>query len=132
VTPLEKGFRVKYIVLVLTVAGVPAYAHHSFPAFYFEDQTVSIEGALVAFEYRAPHAWVHVKAADADGRPQTFAAEWANPSRLSRENVTKDTLKIGDRVIVTGSPGRTPGEYKLHLKKIERPADGWKWETRRR
>jgi len=41
--------------------------------------------------------------------------------------VTKDTLRPGDKVIVTGSPPRDPSEYRLHLKRIERPADGWKW-----
>jgi thiamine monophosphate kinase len=61
-----------------------------------------------------------------------FAAEWANPARLTRDNVTKDTLKPGDRVIVTGSPGRTASEYKLHLKRIVRPADGWSWIGGRR
>ena len=44
----------------------------------------------------------------------------------------KDTLKPGDRVIVTGSPGRNAAERKIHLKRIERPADGWSWGGRRR
>ena len=115
--------------LVLATAGV-AHAHHSFPAFYFEDQTISIEGELVEFEYRAPHAWVHVRGRDADGAMRTFAAEWANPNRLGRDRVTKDTLKPGDYVIITGSPSRKSDERKLHLKRIERPADGWKWVRR--
>jgi hypothetical protein len=35
-------------------------------------------------------------------------------------------------VIVTGSPGREETEYKLHLKAIERPKDGWSWRQRPR
>lgn len=120
------------VMIAALAGGVGLSAHHSFPAFYFEDQIVSVQGELVEFDYRAPHVWVHIKAPDAEGRLQTFAAEWANPSRLSRENVTKESLRPGDVVIVTGSPGRTAGEHKLHLKKIERPADGWKWEARMR
>jgi hypothetical protein len=109
---------------------VPVSAHHSFPAHYFEDQTVSIEGELVEFEYRSPHAWVRVMAPDEKGVLQQFSAEWANPSRLSQLGVTKETLKPGDRVVVTGSPGRNPAERRIHLKSIQRPADGWAWKGR--
>jgi uncharacterized protein DUF6152 len=108
----------------------PVSAHHSFPAHYFEDQTVSIDGELVEFEYRAPHAWVRVMAPDEKGVLQQFSAEWANPSRLAQLGVTKETLKPGDRVIVTGSPGRNPSERRIHLKSIQRPADGWSWAGR--
>ena len=102
-------------------------AHHSFPAYYFEEQTVTIEGTVVEFDYRAPHAWLHVLAPDADGQMQRFSAEWANPQRLGRDGVTADRIKAGDVVRITGSPGRTASERKIHLKRIERPADGWKW-----
>ena len=107
--------------------GVPVSAHHSFPAFYFEEQSVTVEGELVEFEYRSPHAWVRVMAKDDRGEMQQYAAEWANPTRLGRGGVAKDTLKAGDHVVITGSPGRNPAEHHLHLKSILRPADGWKW-----
>jgi hypothetical protein len=104
-----------------------AYAHHAFAAYYFEEQMISIEGDVVEIDYQNPHAWVHVAAPDSSGRLQKYGAEWSNPGRLSQQGVTRDTLRPGDRVIVTGSPARDPGAYRLHLKRIERPADGWKW-----
>ena len=112
--------------VALAVAAV-ADAHHSFPAYYFEDQTVTIEGSVVEFDFRAPHTWLHVLAPDTDGQAQRFSAEWANPQRLARDGVTADRIKPGDVVRITGSPGRTPSERKMHLKRIERPADGWAW-----
>jgi thiamine monophosphate kinase len=48
-----------------------------------------------------------------------------------RDGVTRETLRAGDRVIVTGSPGRSASEYKIHLKRIQRPADNWAWDPRR-
>jgi hypothetical protein len=123
------------MILVLGVvacAVAPAAGHHSFSAYYFEDRSMTVEGALIEFEYRAPHAWVRVEAPDESGRLRTYAAEWNNPSRLTRDGITKDTLRAGDRLVVTGSPGRNAGEYKLHLKKVVRPSDGWTWEARRR
>ncbi len=64
---------------------------------------------------------------DNSGQVQRVSGEWANPNRLRQAGIDKDTLKPGDRLIVTGSPSRHPTEYKIHLKRLERPADGWKW-----
>jgi len=108
-------------------AALPIAAHHSWTATYLEDQTVSVEGEIVELAYQNPHAWVHVSSRDTSGRMQTVGAEWASPSRLSQQGVTRETLKPGDRVILTGSPDRDPAAYRMHLKRIERPADGWKW-----
>ena len=119
-------------VLVGLLMGGVARAHHSFASYYFEEQSVSIEGEVESFDLRAPHAWLYVMAPDAQGRMQRFAAEWANPTRLRGDGIGRETLKAGDRVIVTGSPGRTPSEYKIHLKGIQRPADGWEWRGGRR
>ena len=116
------------IALVLVLASGPLVSgHHSFAAHYFEEQLVTVQGTLVEFEYRAPHAWVHLSVSGDDGAIQKYSAEWSNPNRLSRDGITKETLKAGDVVIVTGAPGRNAGENRIHLKGIERPADGWKW-----
>ena len=114
------------LVLVLT-SGPLVAGHHSFAAHYFEEQSVTVQGTLVQFDYSAPHAWVHLSVTDERGAARQYSAEWANPNRLSRDGITKDTLKPGDRVIVTGSPGRNASENRIHLKGIERPADGWRW-----
>jgi uncharacterized protein DUF6152 len=115
---------------LLTVT-ISAFAHHSFPAHYFEEQSVTVQGELVEFEYKSPHAWVHVMVKDSSGQAQKYSAEWSNPSRLQQLNITKDTLKAGDLLIITGAPGRNATERNIHLKAIERPADGWKWGARR-
>lgn len=121
------------LALVLMLASAPFVSgHHSFAAHYFEEQSVTVQGTLVEFDYSAPHAWVHLTAADERSGSQRYSAEWSNPNRLSRDGITKETLKPGDVVIVTGAPGRNAGENRIHLKRIERPADGWKWGMRPR
>ncbi|OFW37494.1 MAG: hypothetical protein A3F70_14770 [Acidobacteria bacterium RIFCSPLOWO2_12_FULL_67_14] len=109
------------------VSVVPIAAHHSFSAHYLEDQSVSLEGTVKEFQYRSPHAMLVFTAPAPAGRTQTYAAEWANPNRLNRQGITQDTLKPGDVVVVTGSPGRVAADHKVHLKGIRRPADGWEW-----
>jgi exonuclease VII large subunit len=115
-------------VLVATaVLAIQTSAHHSFAAEYLEDQRVTIEGDLVQVDYRSPHSWVHVNAKDVSGVVRQIAAEWGSAARLKQWGVTEQTLKPGDHVIVSGSPSRDPGQYRMHLKSIRRPADGWEW-----
>jgi hypothetical protein len=117
--------------LVLTIAvlvgGVALSGHHSFAAKYFEERTISMEGELVRFEFRNPHAWVYFMSPDEQGQLREYGGEWSNVNRLVQQGITKNTLQPGDKLIVTGSPSRNASEYAVHVKRLERPADGWKW-----
>lgn len=104
-----------------------AFGHHSFAATYFEERSVTIAGSVVEFAYRSPHAWVYLDVTDAKDKVSRYGAEWANPNRLTRDGITTETLRPGDRVIITGSPGRKANDNNIHLKRIERPVDGWQW-----
>lgn len=113
--------------LAALVAAVPAYAHHSFAATYSEDKNIKVEGELVQFLMRNPHSFVHVEGKDEKGQMQRWAVEWAGGLQLSREGVSRDTLKVGDKVVIEGNPGRNPDDHRLRMRAISRPADGWKW-----
>lgn len=121
------------MLMVLLVAGMAAFAtrataHHSFAATYLEDQEVTIEGELVQFLYRNPHSFVHVMALDPkDGKMYRWAVEWGGGGQLGQQGVTRDTLQPGDRVVITGSPGRNPEDHRLRMRSILRPKDGWRW-----
>jgi hypothetical protein len=119
------------LVMGTVVAAVPAYAHHSFAAYYNEGESVSLEGTVHEFQYKSPHAVVVFHVPDAAGRLQKYEAEWANPSRLQRQGITASALRPGDVVRITGSPGRKASENKVHLKGIRRASDGWSWGGRR-
>jgi hypothetical protein len=113
------------IASLLAVAGA-ASAHHSFSATYLEDREITIEGELAAFMYRNPHSFVHVMAPDEHGDMQRWSVEWAGAAALSGE-VARDTLKPGERVVVSGNPGRSAEDFRMRLRRISRPADGWEW-----
>jgi hypothetical protein len=109
------------------LAATAAYSHHSFARDYAEDKQISLEGDVVSFEYRNPHAWVYFTANDGTGVPRKFGAEWANPRRLGQQGIGASHIKAGDHVIIGGSPSRSATTYNVHLKSIQRPADGWSW-----
>ena len=118
-------------LLILSIgsllAASAAYAHHSFAKDYAEEKQISLEGDIVSFEYRNPHAWVFFTANDSNGVMRKFGAEWANPRRLQQQGVGATDLKAGDHIIISGSPSRSAATYSIHLKSIRRPADGWTW-----
>jgi hypothetical protein len=113
--------------LMGAAVSVPVLAHHSFPATYMVDQTVTIEGTVSQFLFRNPHSFVHVVVLDKSGKTVTWAVEWGAGGALGAANVTNDSLKPGDKVIVTGNPARDVGSHRLRMRSIERPSDGWKW-----
>jgi hypothetical protein len=109
------------------LAQQPLLGHHSFGNFYLEDDMIEVEGTIVEFQYRAPHAWVHIQGQDNFGKQQAYSAEWSNPTRLERDGITKNTLKPGDYVRIWAAPNRNPTDNRIHLKRIERPRDKWQW-----
>jgi hypothetical protein len=116
------------VLLVGSAFAAAASAHHSFTATYDEAGEMRIEGEVVQFLFRNPHSMIHVSAPDATGAVHRWAIEWAGVGTLAGEGVTRETLRIGDQVLVSGNPGRNAADHRLRLLSIERPLDGWKWQ----
>jgi hypothetical protein len=109
------------------LGAVPARAHHSFAAAYFEDQIQSIEGDLALVQFRNPHTWLYVDAKDEKGASQRYSIEWGSGIQLTNQGVARTTLKAGDHLVVTGNPGQECRRPSPAHADVERPADGWKW-----
>ena len=89
---------------------------------------MKIEGTLKEFIWRNPHSFMKVEAPDDKGEAQLWVVEGAAPTQLAEGGVTRNTLKPGDHVIITGQPGRIADDHRMLLEKIERPSDGFKWQ----
>jgi hypothetical protein len=124
----------RYLVGLLAagalVLGAQAYAHHSFAATYLEDQSVTIEGELVQFLFRNPHSFVHVNVKEKDGSTIRYAVEWGGAGQLGGQGVTRESLKPGDHVVISGSPGRNPADHRVRMVSLRRPKDGFGWGQR--
>ena len=115
------------IAAVGLLVGGAGSAHHSYAATYDTSKDVKLEGKLVQFIYRNPHTFVHVQAPDDTGTMQRWAIEWAGTSQLDRAGVSRDTLKIGDKVVITIHPSRVGGENRGLMVNLVRPSDGFNW-----
>ena len=122
-----KRYLVVLLVAAATLAGARAYAHHSFAATYFEDRMVTIEGDLAQFQFRNPHSWVHVNVKEKDGTVVRYAVEWGGTGQLGNTGITRDTLKIGDHVIISGNPARNPKQHQVRMLSLHRTKDGFGW-----
>jgi len=104
-----------------------AYAHHSYAATYDVTREITIEGKLVQFVYRNPHSFVHVATTDDKGAAERWAVEWSGTTQLNNAGVTKESLKVGDVVVIRARPSRVSGEFRALMLNLKRPSDGFTW-----
>lgn len=103
------------------------HAHHSIASFYDSSRQVTVEGLVTEFRFVNPHPFLIIDAAADNAAPQTWRLEMDNRFELAEIGITADTFKLGDRVVVTGSAGRTQPQT-LYLRRLDRPADGLRYE----
>ena len=113
----------------LAAAGA-AFAHHSYGATYDTKKEIKLEGKLAQFVYRNPHSFVRMTAPDEHGTVQRWAVEWSGTSQLANDGVTRESLKVGDAIVVTARPSRVPNEYRVLMVRLTRPSDGFSWGSR--
>ena len=69
-------------------------------------------------------------APDENGEMQRWGVEWGGAGALTGQGVTRDTLKPGDKVVITGNPGRNAADHRLRMRTLLRPSDGFGWGQR--
>jgi DNA/RNA endonuclease YhcR with UshA esterase domain len=89
------------VALTLIAVSVPMFAHHGTAA-YDLSKTFTVKGKITKFEFVNPHVQVYFDATDDKGNVEKWQAELTSPNHLVRTGWTKDTLKHGDDVTVTG------------------------------
>jgi Family of unknown function (DUF6152) len=97
--------------------------HHSISGVYDSSRQVTVEGVIAEFHFVNPHPFIVV-----DANNERWKMEMDNLSELVEVGMTKFTLKPGDRVVVSGKPARSTPPQSLYIMKLDRPADGFRYE----
>ena len=98
-------YRVRLVATVgsiLSMAVVSIVAHHAFTAEFDADQPLKLEGTVTKTEWINPHKWIHLEVTKPDKSKEEWAIEAGTPNALMRRGLSRDTLKPGTAVVVTG------------------------------
>jgi len=105
------------------------FAHHSLSATYHAEKEVKLEGKIIDLLLRNPHSFLQIEAPDDKGAVQRWSLEWRSSGQLGQQGIKRDTLKVGDEVVITMNPSRTDGDHRGALKTLHRKSDGFGWGT---
>jgi hypothetical protein len=107
------------LAAVFALGAHPATAHHS-SAMYDDHKTVTVMGAVTKFEWSNPHVYIFVEQTLGSGQKVVWEIEGSPPSILRRLGWSKDTLRVGDVITVTGRPAKDPTRKSLLPAAIQR------------
>ena len=118
------------IVFIILASAVTVFGHHSVSALYDASKSIKIEGKILSFSFRSPHSLLVVEAPDSQGTMQRWDVAWNAARELAGQNITRESLKAGDKIVVTGNPGRRPEDHIVRMVTFLRPSDGLTWGNR--
>ena len=105
-TRLVRLVRLVRVPLVALALASASYAHHSLPALFDTSTTVEISGRVTAFEFVAPHSYIHLSVVDEAGVETVWDVESYPPGMLVRKGLTPQNLEPGQEISATGIPSR--------------------------
>jgi len=91
---------VKSILSLVLALAAPLAAHHSFSAQFDATKQVTIEGTVTKIAWANPHVYFFVDVKGEDGTIATWACETNGPNGLIRQGWKRESMKVGDHVIV--------------------------------
>jgi hypothetical protein len=97
----------KWMIIAIVAAAVlvsnSGYAHHS-GAGIDRTKTVTVDGTVKQFKWGNPHSWLEVEVPNSKGGLDLWNFEMNPPAYLVQSGWKSSSVKIGDKVKVTGRP----------------------------
>jgi hypothetical protein len=97
------GIRLLAAAAGLLAMSMPLAAHHSFAAEYDAKKPVALKGVVTKIDWMNPHVYFYIDVEDEGGKVTNWALEMGPPNGLQRAGWTRNTMKVGDEVVVDGS-----------------------------
>ena len=107
----------------LLVAAVPAMAHHAFSAEFDAEKPITLKGKVSKIAWTNPHVWIYVNVADEAGKLTNWGFEMGAPHQVQGRGWTRNTVKIGDELVIVGSLARD-GSNRMNARNVTWAATG--------
>jgi hypothetical protein len=107
---------------LLTLAAGSALAHHNTGAIFDLEKDVTLEGTISRYEWKNPHLYFYVVLTDDFGDKEEWRVEAGPLSLMRRLGWARDSLMVGEPVVVVANPSRRAGKQSAFLKVVETAA----------
>ena len=107
------------LLVILLGSAVATSAHHGTAAFDTSTM-VTVTGKVTEFVYTNPHVQLYFEGKIESGPLSKWQGEMTAPNKLGRAGWSKNTLKPGDSVTVSGFQLKS-GEHTLWIRKLIGP-----------
>lgn len=104
---MMKHFGTSAFCIGLLACSALASAHHAFAPVYDASKIVTVAGVVTTFRLINPHAQMSIDVTDDAGKVVTWNVEFDGRLNLTNAGWTDDTIKVGERLSVTGNPTHT-------------------------
>ena len=109
----------RFIALTLgsavCLSALNAAPHHSLAVEFDSTTIVQVEGVVNEVWYKNPHVRYYLTVVDDAGQEVVWDTHAHNIPAMTRQGYTKDTVKVGDRIILEGH-GTRNGSPKLFIR----------------
>jgi len=109
----------------LLLSGVPAMAHHAFATEFDALKPTTMKGIVTKIDWANPHVWFYINVKTESGLIENWGFEMGGPNSLRNSGWTRETMKIGDEVIVEGSLAKN-GSHNVNAKSVTMASTGKK------
>ena len=109
----------------IIMCAAPAAAHHSLTEYDLAGK-LTLTLTVREFHFVNPHPYL-VAESGGGALKQVWRLELDNRFELVDIGMTAKTFAQGDRILVSGAPGRDQKSI-LYVRELDRPADGFRYE----
>ena len=104
---------------VCSLNGASVMSHHGRGGFLFDD-TVTVAGKVTYFRWRNPHVYMEVQATNDKNEIETWLVETDSVMGLKKIDWEKNSIQVGDQVVVIGNPSRNAEKRHMLLDHVIR------------